>query len=177
MCFVIIYFFSDIFLFFRLIWVSEIYNISFYWRIIALQCCVGFCHTTTWISHKYVYVPSFFVSLLCPQPPSHPSRSSQSTKLIFLCSAAASHWVSMLHIVLYIHQRYSLNFSHPFLSLVHQFFVCKYIFISHLFLYLKFCKIFMNLLLSVIIRTLMVANIIYVKLFLLIHFLDSSFLM
>ena len=23
------------------------------WRIIALQCCVGFCHTSTWISHRY----------------------------------------------------------------------------------------------------------------------------
>ena len=32
------------------------------WRIIALQCCIGFCHTTTWISYKYTYVP-FFLSL------------------------------------------------------------------------------------------------------------------
>ena len=28
----------------------------FNWRIIALQCCVCFCHTTTWISHMYTYV-------------------------------------------------------------------------------------------------------------------------
>ena len=30
----------------------------FNWRIIALQCCAGFCHTSTWISHRYTYVPS-----------------------------------------------------------------------------------------------------------------------
>ena len=30
----------------------------FNWRIIALQDCVGFCHTSAWISHRYTYVPS-----------------------------------------------------------------------------------------------------------------------
>ena len=34
----------------------------FNWRILALQCCVGFCRTTL-ISHKYTYIPSL--------PPSH----------------------------------------------------------------------------------------------------------
>ena len=27
------------------------------WRKIALQCCVGFCPPTTWISHNYPYIP------------------------------------------------------------------------------------------------------------------------
>ena len=30
---------------------------SFYWRIIALQNFVVFCQTSTWISHRYTYIP------------------------------------------------------------------------------------------------------------------------
>ena len=30
----------------------------FNWRIIALEYCTGFYHTSTWISHRYTYVPS-----------------------------------------------------------------------------------------------------------------------
>ena len=32
----------------------------FYWGIIALQCCIGFFHMSTWISHRHTYVPSVF---------------------------------------------------------------------------------------------------------------------
>ena len=39
------------------------------WRILALQYCTGFCHTSTWISHRYTYVPS----LLNLPPTSHTS--------------------------------------------------------------------------------------------------------
>ena len=41
----------------------RVFKIYFSWRIIALQFCVGFCHTSTWISHMYTYVSSqeFFV--------------------------------------------------------------------------------------------------------------------
>ena len=34
------------------------------WRLITLQCCSGFCHTLTWISHG-------FTCVLHPEPPSH----------------------------------------------------------------------------------------------------------
>ena len=62
-------------------WFSRIFssttvqNISFFfkhlffnWRIIALQNFVVFCQTSTWISHKYTYIPS----LLKLPPISHP---------------------------------------------------------------------------------------------------------
>ena len=46
----------------------------FNWRIIALQCCVGFCHTKSWISQKYTYISSL---LSLPSHPLYdPSRSS-----------------------------------------------------------------------------------------------------
>ena len=40
--------------------------IIFNWKIIASQYCVGFCHTSTWISHRYIYIYP-----LSSEPPSH----------------------------------------------------------------------------------------------------------
>ena len=36
------------------------FNFIFHWRIITLQYCVGFCHTSKWISHRYTYAPSLW---------------------------------------------------------------------------------------------------------------------
>ena len=76
----------------------------FNWKIIPLQCCVGF-YSTTWISPKYTLYPLPLESH--PLPPSHPSRSSQSTKLSSLCHTAAFHYLSILHMVVYICRCYS----------------------------------------------------------------------
>ena len=38
----------------------------FNWRIIALQYCVGFCHISTWISHRYHTSPPFWTSSHLP---------------------------------------------------------------------------------------------------------------
>ena len=37
-------------------------------RIVALQCCLGFCHTAAQVSHKYMYIPS-----LLSLPPNSPT--------------------------------------------------------------------------------------------------------
>ena len=34
------------------------FQLIFYWRVIALQNFVVFCQTSTWISHRYTYIPS-----------------------------------------------------------------------------------------------------------------------
>ena len=41
------------------------YSFIFNWRIIAWQCRVGFCHTSTWISQ------SLYISPFSLEPPSH----------------------------------------------------------------------------------------------------------
>ena len=46
----------------------------------------------------YTYIP--YLLGLPPTPPtSHPSRSSQSTKVSSLCCMAASYWLSVLHVI------------------------------------------------------------------------------
>ena len=51
----------------------------FNWKIIALQYCVSFCHTSTWISHSIHMSPPLWTSLP-PPTSSHASRLSQSTR-------------------------------------------------------------------------------------------------
>ena len=60
-CFFLFVFFFTVFL-----------NLFFYWRIIALENFFVFCQTSTWISHRYTYIPSLFklppISLPTPHP-------------------------------------------------------------------------------------------------------------
>ena len=68
------------------------------------------------VNRLYVYIDPYIPSRgSIPLPPSlsHPSRLSQSTKLISLCYAVASHQLSVLQLVVYICQCYSLTMSQP----------------------------------------------------------------
>ena len=44
------------------------FNYVLNWRIIALLCCVGFCHTSRWINCKYTYIPFLLNFPLTPTP-------------------------------------------------------------------------------------------------------------
>ena len=92
------------------------------WRIIALQCCVGLCHTTVWISHNYIHI--YWAPLsLPPFPLSHPSRSSQSTRLGSLYYTTTSYQLFVVQMVVYICQCYFLSSSYLVLpSLYPQFY-------------------------------------------------------
>ena len=60
--------------------------------------------------YTYIHIsPPSYASLSSSLP--HPSRWSQSTELIPLCYAAASHQLCILHLVVYICQCYSLTSS------------------------------------------------------------------
>ena len=91
-------------------------------RIIALQCCVGFCHTATWISHRYTHVPS----LLSLPPTSHPSRTPvwaprviqqicTILHMIFICFNAALSIRPTLSFPDCVHRLFSMSVS-PLMS-------------------------------------------------------------
>ena len=60
------------------------------WSMISLQGCVSLCGTMDSISYSYRYIPSL-LDLSPTPPPSHPSRSSQSTSLSSWCYTGDSH--------------------------------------------------------------------------------------
>ena len=76
---------------------SFLIYLSLNWRIIALQNSVVFCHTSTWISHRYTYISSW--TSLPPPSLSHSSRLIHSSCLSFLRHTAFYHvFVGHLHI-------------------------------------------------------------------------------
>ena len=82
----------------------------FNWRMITLQCCAGFCHTSNMNQPQVCVCP---LPLELPSTPSHPAALSQSTGLSSLPHTADSHWLPTLHLVPYTFQCYALKSSHP----------------------------------------------------------------
>ena len=58
----------------------------------------GSSHTSTWISYRYTYVPTSWISLP-PLTPPHPFRLSQSTGVNSLCHTESSHWPTILQMI------------------------------------------------------------------------------
>ena len=63
------------------------------WRIIVLQCYVGFCHTAACINQKYAYVPSLLNLLPIPT-----SRLLQSPGFCFFFFFLCSGFLVMMHV-------------------------------------------------------------------------------
>ena len=86
--------------------------IYFNWRLITLQYCSDFCHTSTWISHGCTCVPH-------PELPSHlpphpiPQGHPSAPALSILSHASNLDWRSISHMVIYMFQCSSLKSSHP----------------------------------------------------------------
>ena len=113
---------------FKSVWISHfiIFLIYFfYWRIIASQNFAVFCQTSTWISHKYTYIPSL-LNLPPISLPSHPSRLIQSPCLSlqqpyskFLSAIYFTYGNVNFHVTLSIH----LTLSSPLPILLIQYFL------------------------------------------------------
>jgi len=94
----------------------KFFHLFIYWFLIEgeLQYYVGYCSTSTLISHRYTSVSSL-MSLLPLPTWSYPSRLSQSTSLNSLSQTPDSHWLSVLRILVYVFPGYSFRLSHPLL--------------------------------------------------------------
>ena len=103
-------------------------------ELFTLQYCSGFCHTLTWISHRYTCVPH-------PEPPAHlppnliPQGHPSSPVLSSLSHALNLDWQSVSHMIINMFQCYSLKSSHP--SLLPQspkdvLYICVSFAVSHI---------------------------------------------
>ena len=98
---------------------------------------VGFFCIRMHISHNYTTITSILSTP--PLPPPYPSWPSQSARLGSLCSTAASHQLSVLHMAVYMCRCYFLHACRPLLPLlcpqVHCLRLCLHSFPADRFIY------------------------------------------
>lgn len=90
------------------------------WGIVTLLCSVSFSSLAKWISYTHIHI-ACLLDFPPTWPPSHPSRSPQSTKLSSLCYTAGSHQPSVLHMAEHACESHSPNSSHPTAVSTHPF--------------------------------------------------------
>ena len=89
------------------------------WFPSGLTCCSMMWHIViSYDDTTFIQSVTYIPILLSLAPTPHPSRSSQSPELSSLCYRAASHSLSVSHVVAYMCQCYSLCPSHPLLLLL-----------------------------------------------------------
>ena len=101
--------FSNFFFFENDVLFLNLYLYILNWRILALQCCVGFCHISTWFSHRQKNVPSL-LSLSFLSHSVHPTRKSQSTGFEFPMSYSKFP-LAILHMFFLIEQKSASRLS------------------------------------------------------------------
>ena len=97
--------------------------VHFFLSLLNYSCLTMLCQFLLYNDVNQLYV---YMYPLLPNPPAHPSRSSQNTELNSLCQPAASHWLSVSHTAVSIYVNATLS-THPTLSFPLQYpCVCSY---------------------------------------------------
>ena len=68
-------------------------------------------HTSTWVGNRHAYVPSFLNTPSHLRPHAIPPGCRRTPALGSLCYTANFHWLSVLHMVMYMFPCYSLTSS------------------------------------------------------------------
>ena len=113
-------------------------NLFFNCRKIALQYCVGFWHTTSRISHNYIYMSW---ASLCWPPPIPPLGHHSGHQAGFsVLHIVISNKLSILHRIVHMCQCCFLNLSHPLLPLLYPQGCSLYLHLSFFPVYKCFIK-------------------------------------
>ena len=108
--------------------------------LLSLQYCIGFCHISTWIHHRYIRVPHPEPSSLLPPctiPLGHPSAPARSIQY----RASNLDWQLISYMILYMFQCHSPKSSHriPLPQSTKDYSIHQCLFNSHIDLYIYLC--------------------------------------